>query len=86
MIVFIQKDHNIDSLISKEKAIKTIKKSHIWVKRLLIQHRGILRSKVIGPLLLLHLLFDLGFLLSHLLISFQSSLQLTDDKNGRNQR
>lgn len=69
-------NQNIEGLITKLK-------SHIGVKRLLIQQTGILRSLVIGFLLLLHLFFDLGLFLSRLLLSFHSSLQLTDEEEDR---
>lgn len=62
------------------------KKSHIWVKRLLIS-TGILQVLVIGVFLLLLLLFDLGFFLSCLLLSFHSSLLLTvRQRQERNRR
>lgn len=62
--------------------VEVVSKSYIWVKRLLIR-AGILCSRVIGFFHLL--LFDLGFFLGCLLLSFHSSLQLTVIRGaGRN--
>lgn len=59
--------------------VEAASKSHIWVKRLLVR-AGVLSSRVIGFFHLL--LFDLGFFLGCLLLSFHSSLQLTVIRGG----
>lgn len=56
------------------------KKTHIWIKCLLIQSTGILCCLVIGFLGFLHLLFHLGLFLRRFLLGFHSPLQLTDKK------